>query len=38
MLPEAEAIVQLALADFAQGLALPADQAHPTYLRNKVTY
>jgi len=38
LLPEAEAIVQLALADFALGLAIPADQAHPTYLRNKVTY
>lgn len=36
ILPEAEAIVQLALVDFAHGLAIPADQAHPTYLRNKV--
>jgi tRNA threonylcarbamoyladenosine biosynthesis protein TsaB len=36
ILPEAEAIVQLALVDFAQGLAIPADQAHPTYLRNRV--
>ncbi len=36
ILPEAEAIVQLALADFAQGLAIPAEQAHPTYIRHKV--
>lgn len=36
ILPEAEAIVQLALVDFAHGLAVPADEAHPTYLRNKV--
>jgi tRNA threonylcarbamoyladenosine biosynthesis protein TsaB len=36
ILPEAEAIVQLALVDFAHGLAIPADQAHPTYLRHKI--
>lgn len=36
LLPEAEAIAQLALVDYACGLAVRPDQAHPTYLRNKV--
>jgi tRNA threonylcarbamoyladenosine biosynthesis protein TsaB len=36
ILPEAEAIVQLALADFALGHAIPADKALPTYLRDRV--
>ncbi len=36
IMPEAEAVVQLALRDFADGKALPADKALPTYIRNKV--
>jgi tRNA threonylcarbamoyladenosine biosynthesis protein TsaB len=36
ILPEAEAIVQLALVDYAHGLAISPELAHPTYLRNKV--
>lgn len=36
ILPEAEAIAQLALVDFAHGLAISPQQAHPTYLRHKI--
>lgn len=36
IMPEAEAIVQLALRDFEQGKALPAYEALPTYVRNNV--
>lgn len=36
IMPEAEAILQLALKDFEAGLHVPAEQALPTYIRNKV--
>lgn len=34
--PEAEAIVQLAMADYALGLAVSPELAHPAYVRNEV--
>jgi tRNA threonylcarbamoyladenosine biosynthesis protein TsaB len=36
LLPRAEEITRLAAADFAAGLAVPAECAIPTYLRNEV--
>jgi tRNA threonylcarbamoyladenosine biosynthesis protein TsaB len=36
VLPRAQEIVRLAEADFAAGLAVPAEQALPVYLRDDV--
>ena len=38
MLPHARDMAVLGVAALADGLAVPADQAQPLYLRNKVAY
>ena len=38
IMPHARALAQLALAAFEAGAAVPAAQAQPLYLRNKIAY